>query len=94
LRKGKEDSWSFNPSKTKLYAQIRFPEKDGVFSNERKLRSTRIKIKNCTNMAYAVIQRVYLSTQQTQTANTTKELDGSSTNPKERRGSENGDKLE
>jgi hypothetical protein len=45
-------------------------------------------------MAYAVIQRVYLSTQQTQTANTTKELDGSSTNPKERRGSENGDKLE
>jgi hypothetical protein len=32
----------------------------GVFSNELEWRSTQITTKNCTNMAYAVIQRVYL----------------------------------
>jgi hypothetical protein len=51
----------------------------GVFSNELKMRSTRTTTKNCTNWAYAVIQRVYLTTQQSPVAPTTQELDGSST---------------
>jgi hypothetical protein len=45
-------------------------------------------------MAYVVIQRAYLTTKKSPIANTTQELDDSSTNPKEREGNKNGDKLE
>jgi hypothetical protein len=56
--------------------------------------STRITTKNCTNRVYVVIQRAYLITQQSLTVLTIQELDGYSTNQKEKGGNENEDKLE
>jgi hypothetical protein len=49
-----------------------------AFSNELKTESTQIMTKNCTTCAYAVIQRVYLPTNQSPTTTTTQELEGSS----------------
>jgi hypothetical protein len=58
-----------NPSKTKIEAQIRNLESDGVLlgfsQNKLKENSTRITTKNCIMRAYAVIQIVYLHTNQT-----------------------------
>jgi hypothetical protein len=48
------------------------------------MRSTRIMTKNCTKRVYAVIQRLYLSTNQYPTAPTTQELKGSSQIHKEK----------
>jgi hypothetical protein len=52
---------------------------------ELKTRSTRITTKNCTKMVYVVIQRLYLSTNQSSTAPTTQELEGSSKSTKRRK---------
>jgi hypothetical protein len=49
----------------------------GVFSNKLKTRSTQIMTKNCTKRAYAVIQRIYLSTNQSPKTPTKQELEGS-----------------
>jgi hypothetical protein len=52
-----------------------------VFSNKLKLRLTWVTTKNCIKRAYATIQTVYLSTQQSQT----QELDDSSQKHKKRK---------
>jgi hypothetical protein len=54
----------------------------GVFSNELKTTSTRIITTNCLNGVHAVIQRVYLTPQQSPTTTSTQELNASSTNAK------------
>jgi hypothetical protein len=58
----------------------------GVFGNELKTSSTRITSKNYTNMAYAMIQRVYLTTNQFQKSPTTQELKGFHKSTKRRKG--------
>ena len=54
----------------------------GFSQNELKENSTRITTKNCTVRAYAVIQRVYLYTNQSPTTPISKELEGSPQNHK------------
>jgi hypothetical protein len=55
--------------------RLDFLRRYGVFSYELKTRSTRIMTKNRTKRAYAVIQIVYLSTNQSPTTPTTQELE-------------------
>jgi hypothetical protein len=73
---------SFNPSKKTLGIDQFSWGFVGDFLNELKWRSTWITTKNCTNRAYAVIQRVYITTNQSSTTPTTQELYCFSTNPK------------
>jgi hypothetical protein len=56
----------------------------GFSQNELKEKSTRIMTKNCIVWAYAVIQRVYFSTNQPQTEPISKELEDSPQNHKRR----------
>jgi hypothetical protein len=56
----------------------------GVSQNKLNENSTRITTKNCTVRVFAVIQRVYLSTNQSLRASIPKELKGASQNHKRR----------
>jgi hypothetical protein len=70
-----------NTSNSKIHAQIQNPNCDwgfiGVFLNELKTELTWITTKNCTTWAYAMIQRVYLPTNQCPTSLVPQELKGS-----------------
>jgi hypothetical protein len=60
-----------NMRNSKIHVQIQNPESGGVLlgfsQNKFKRESTQITTKNCSTWAYVVIQRVYLSTNQSPT---------------------------